>query len=431
MARTTGSVAGPVLLSVVLAAVALILVAASGVFVIRRVADDQALDDARQLTELSARVVQQRVNQGLISGNAPSLAKVASVVHDAVLHDPVVRVKLWSSDGTIVYSDELQLIGDRYELDEEELEVFEHGGVAAEVSTLEGPENRFERSFGQLLEVYTRIEATDGTRLLFETYQRRSSVAANRQELVSRFAPVLVVTLIAFAILEVPLGWLLSRRVRRTQAERERLTQRAMSASDRERRRIAGDLHDGPVQELAGLSMQLSAAAETTDDDSAREVLHRSASAVRGSVATLRSAIVGVYPPNVRQEGLVAAVSDLLASLRSRGIETRVHVDDGVRFDPEVEELLYRVCQEASRNVEQHADAHQVTVEIRTVDDRAVLWVTDDGRGMPTERRAPHDGEHLGLGILEDVVADAGGRLVVGPGPDGRGTRVSVEVPAA
>jgi signal transduction histidine kinase len=428
MARSR-STTRPVVVFLLLGTLALVLVAASGLIVVRRLANDQALQEARQLTELSGRAVQQRIGPHFLTGDAASLAGVTSVVHEAVLKEPVVRVKIWAPDGTIVYSDELRLLGDRYELGAEEQEVLQDGGVVAELSDLEAPENRFERSFGQLMEVYSQIQTPDGTPLLFETYQRQSSIAGNGSELVGTFAPVLIVTLFAFVLLEVPLGWALARRVRRTQTERERLMERAIGSSDRERRRIAGDLHDGPVQELAGLSMQLSAAAETIGDASAREALRRSASAIRGSVKTLRSAIVGIYPPNLRQAGLGAALHDLVARLHPLGVDTTLDLADDARLAPEVEELLYRVSQEALRNVEQHAAAGHVLVALRQDGGRAVLEVVDDGRGLPPDRAAGAEGEHMGLGILGEMVRDAGGHLTVRAGDDGRGTVVHVEVP--
>ena len=135
----------------------------------------------------------------------------------------------------------------------------------ADVSDLSEPENRFEQDFGELLEVYTRIDTDpegEGTPLLFETYQLASSIADRRRELTSTFLPILVATLAALVLLMVPIAWILVRRVRASQLERERLMQRALDASEREQRRIAGDLHDGPVQEMAGLAMRLSAEAE-------------------------------------------------------------------------------------------------------------------------------------------------------------------------
>ena len=407
----------------------LVVVAASGIVVIRRLATAQALNEAQQLTDVSARVVERRVTDGLVTGDALALGAVTRVVQDAVLHDPVVRVKIWNREGTIVYSDDLRLIGDTYTLGADDLEVLDRGGVAAEVSDLTRPENRFERKYGELLEVYTQIHTPDGTPLLFETYQLSSSIAGRRRELAATFAPVLVITLLALALLEIPLAWAFARRVRATQRERERLMQRAIESSDRERRRIAGDLHDGPVQELAGLSMQLVAAAERAKDPADGEVLRSSASAVRGSVRTLRAAVVGVYPPNLQQSGLAAALSDLAAHLRSEGVETELDTG-GVSFGPEAEALIYRAAQEALRNVAEHADAQHVRITLRRVGDRAVLEVIDDGNGIaPGDLERARAGDHMGIAILGDLIGDGGGVLTVRPGDRG-GTVVRVETAA-
>ena len=65
------------------------------------------------------------MNDGLLTGDAESLGAVAEVVFDAVKVDPIVRVKIWTRDGTIVYSDQTELIGSTYELGEDELEVID------------------------------------------------------------------------------------------------------------------------------------------------------------------------------------------------------------------------------------------------------------------------------------------------------------------
>jgi signal transduction histidine kinase len=429
VASSPDSLARPLAIFALLALVALALVAGTGVAVVREVATDEALGEARQLTEVSARVVERRLSDAFLTGEAAASAAVARVVFDAVLGDPVVRVKIWTRKGRILYSDRSELIDARYTLDEEDLEVLADGGVVSEVSDVSAPENRFEREFGELLEVYTRIETPSGTPLLFETYQRASSIADRRRELASTFVPVLVVTLVALALLMVPIAWILASRVRSAQRERERLMQRAIDSSDRERRRIAGDLHDGPVQELAGLSMRLSAAAQQVNDPDASAALGDSASAVRGSVRTLRSAIVGVYPPNLQQVGLAASLSDLVARLSSLDVEASVDVDADAGFGLEVDELLYRACQEAIRNVEEHADARTVSVRVRRAGDRAVLEVADDGRGVEPDRLERAKGEgHVGLAILADIVRDGGGVLTVRPG-EPAGTVVRVEVP--
>ncbi len=328
-----------------------------------------------------------------------------------------------------MYSDVPELIGARYPLGAEDAEVLDHGGVEAEISDLSAPENRFESQFGELLEVYTQIETPEGTPLLFETYQLASSIADRRRELLATFVPVLVATLIALAVLMVPIAWVLGRRVRAQQRERERLMQQMLDASDRERRRIAGEVHDGPVQELAGLSMRLSASAEQIDDPAASAVVHDSASAVRGSIRTLRSAIVGIYPPNLQQAGLAASLSDLVARLEPFGIEGTLDLDDVGGFGADVDAVIYRACQEALRNVEEHADARHAAVSVRRDGDRAILDVVDDGRGITeSERGAAREAGHLGLQMMADLARDAGATLSIGP-DEGSGTRVHMEVP--
>lgn len=411
-----------------LGALVLGAVTVAGFLAIREIATRQALDDAKQLTAISARLVQRRVAAGLVTGgDAEALGVVDRVVRDAVLISPVVRVKIWGPDGEILYSDDPRQIGLRFESGREELEELAPGEVAAEVSDLQAPENRYERGFGELLEVYTSFEAPDGTRLLFETYQERASVAAAQDDLIAAFVPVLVVALVAFALLLVPLAWSLARSLRREAQERERLLLHAMEASDLERRRIAADLHDGPVQELAGLSMRLAAEADGAPEPGQQAALTEAAAAVRSGVRTLRSAIVGVYPPNLETAGLGPALYDLTARLSGHGVSVMLDVAEPGGYGAAVDQLLYRACREALRNVEQHAHASMVDVRVSREGAKAVMTVSDDGRGLPPER---DDEGHFGLRIVSDLVAEAGGVFEVADGPE-RGTFLRVEVPIA
>ena len=126
-----------------------------------------------------------------------------------------------------------------------------------------------------------------------------------------------------FAALTIPLVWRLDRRVRRAREERERLLRRAVEASDAERRRIAADLHDGVVQELAGASFALAAAAKRMPEAPAVSAsLDRVAAGVRQSMRSLRSLLVEIYPPNLHTEGLTPALGDLLAPLPGSGLTT-------------------------------------------------------------------------------------------------------------
>lgn len=423
-------VARSVITFALLGLVALAAVAVAGTLVIRRIATNQAIDEARQVTKLAASVVERRVDDGLIPGRADSTGKVSSVVFTAVLRPPIVRVKILTKDGTVVYSDLSKLIGKRYPLDDQQRAAFRSGEVQAGFADLDAPRNRTERSLGSLLEVSAPIATPNGTPLLFETYQTASSVADNRRQLLRSFAPVLIVALLAFAALVIPLAWVVNRRMQRAARDREALLQKAVNASDLERQRIASDLHDGPIQEMAGLAMRLSALSDLVEDPASKDALDDSAGAVRGSVATLRSAIVGVYPPNLQQAGLGPALADLTARLPSEGLAVTLDVADPAGYSAPVDELLYRVCQEGLRNVQAHANAHTVAVRVRRDGDDAVLEVTDDGRGVdPSTTGVARTDGHMGLQILRDLVQNAGGTLSLSP-TDGGGSVLRVEVPA-
>src|SRR5205085_4397570 len=111
----------------------------------------------------------------LLAERPAAIAALDRTVHARLLADPVVRVKIWDPSGRIVYSDEPRLIGARYPLRSEERHALRTAGTDAEVSDLTRPENRFERQYHKLLEVYIGLRATNGTPVLFETYQRFSS----------------------------------------------------------------------------------------------------------------------------------------------------------------------------------------------------------------------------------------------------------------
>jgi signal transduction histidine kinase len=282
------------------------------------------------------------------------------------------------------------------------------------------------------MEVYLPIHAPNGRPLLFETYQRFSSIASSGSSIWKAFAPALIGALLILALLQVPLAASMARRLRRGHAEREALLQRAIDASDRERRRIAGDLHDGVVQDLAGTAFSLAAAAKRSNgggNGASREVLERGAAQTRQSVRELRSLLVEIYPPSLRQAGLESALKDLLGRVEEGGVATRLNIAPGVRLTADTEAVFFRVAQEAVRNAAAHAEPSAITVAVRADDGRASLTVADDGRGFAREN-APDRGPtgHFGLELMRDLAGDAGGEFSVESAP-GRGTRVSVQVP--
>jgi signal transduction histidine kinase len=106
-------------------------------------------------------------------------------------------------------------------------------------------------------------------------------------------------------------------------------------------------------------------------------------------------------------------------------------VDGEERLDADTQALVYRVAQEAVRNVIAYADATTVSVEVVAVDSTVRLVVADDGQGFGPETRERRRAEgHLGLSLVEELAEQAGGSLTV-DSDEGAGTRVRLEVPLA
>ncbi len=432
--RRPATVRGAVVQFAASGLVVLVLLGGAAVLVLRQEGRDESIRDARTLTQaLGSGVVEQSLDDRLLLGDEQAVAQLDRVVRRGVLSDQVVRVKIWSRDGRAIYSDEPRLIGSVYPLGEDELAALDSGATEAELSDLTKPENRFERSYDELLEVYLPIVTPGGERVLFETYQPFDSITASGRRIWLQFTPALILALVLLWLIQLPLALSLARRVRESQRERESLLRQAIESSDTERRRIAADLHDGVVQDLAGISYGLSAAADRIPPEEASGLaatLRSAATATRQSMRRLRSLLVEIYPPNLQTVGLAAAIADLAAPLTAAGAEVRIDIPAELRLREPVEALLYRGAQEALRNVAKHAGA--ATVAVRVEQENGVVWlqVDDDGQGFSPEALEERQaGGHLGLRLLGDLAERAGGSLDVATRP-GQGTSLRLEVPA-
>src|SRR3954471_559563 len=365
--------------------IAVALLGIVAVEIMRRQGTNEAIKDAKQVTQLAGDgIVAPNVKQGLLRGRAEDIERMDELVHKNILRGGVVRVKLWNKDGEIVYSDRHELIGQKFAIGDEEREALAGRKVDAELSNLSEPENRYERREKKLLEVYLGTRSPDGTPLLFEAYQRFSSVSASGRRLWTVFAPALIGALLLLQVAQVPLAYSLLGRLRRGQREREALLQRALDAAQNERSRIAADLHDGAVQDLAGVSFTLAAAADRLERSGEGEtagLVDQAARDTRRSVRELRTLLVDLYPPSLHRQGLAAALSDLLAPLASRGMRIDLQADPVMRLPENAERVLFRAAQEGLRNVVKHADAESVQVRVDRNNGRVALTISDDGKG--------------------------------------------------
>lgn len=220
------------------------------------------------------------------------------------------------------------------------------------------------------------------------------------------------------------------------QKEREALLQKAVDASEAERRRIARDLHDGVVQNLAGMAFTLTATASEMKEKGALngnaallELLESSAEDTRAAMKDLRTLIIEIAPPTLRREGLHAALLEVLRTIEGGGTQTRLELPSNMRLRQDRASLIFRVAQEVLRNVAAHADARHVSVTLKEVNKMAVLRITDDGKGFTQADVAKRRAEgHVGTNAIAELAEDAGGSLDIHSQP-GKGTRVTLKVP--
>jgi two-component system NarL family sensor kinase len=423
-------VARPVVQFAIIGAAASVIVGLAIFTASQRIGQREAITDARTTTLVQAQgLVEPQVTSTLTRRDPVAVAKVADVVERRVVNASLVRVKIWNAAGTIVYSNDADLEGQTFPLGDDEVEALRDGLIEADVSDLTKPENLDERQYGKLLEVYLPIRAPDGTRLLFEAYFRYGAVSASGARIWRSFAPVSLGGLALLEVLQVPVAWSLARRLRQRQQERESLLRRALEASEVERRRIASDLHDGVVQDLAGVALNLAGAARHRGmPTEPAELLEHAAASVRSSITALRTTLVDIFPPGLAQDGLIrAALQDLAADSAVLVICDVSGLPD--RLPDPIPQTLYRVAREALRNASIHGEAETVILRADLAGNAVWIEIYDDGTGFEPEILPGRvaDG-HLGLIGLDGMVSDAGGRFSIESAPR-RGTTIKAIFP--
>jgi signal transduction histidine kinase len=211
---------------------------------------------------------------------------------------------------------------------------------------------------------------------------------------------------------------------------------RAADASEVERKRIAADLHDSVIQDVTGLLLRSSAMlGRLSDGDSdvwSRErvegFLNYTRDMAGGAVQELRTLMIELAPPLLDEEGLASALRQLLTRLDREQISWVLECTEE-SLDQRHQRLVYRVVQEALRNIVKHAQCHSVWVRVRPQGGRLVASIRDDGRGFSAAERADRRKKgHAGLGLLAQTVHDGGGELTI-TSVRGKGTTLRLVIP--
>ena len=213
--------------------------------------------------------------------------------------------------------------------------------------------------------------------------------------------------------------------VRNRERDRSLLSDRLITAEQDERRRLALFLHDGPVQNLAGIALMLDAAVHAIDDrraEDARSIIDSALAKHRDTIRSLRDLSFNIEPVVLRDQGFVAAVQALANQLGIlHALQIDVDVEPAERLGAKEQVGLYQIIRESLDQAVRRGPPTQISVVVRELPDGALeTIVSDNGKG---ERR------RAALDAIAERVTTLNGRFSVEQGSDG-GTELHVVLPA-
>jgi signal transduction histidine kinase len=215
--------------------------------------------------------------------------------------------------------------------------------------------------------------------------------------------------------------------LREVDEHRQRLLSHLVTAQEEERQRIAGDVHDDPVQRVVALNMRLQLLRRTITDPATRDELDKSLESVATCIRSMRQLLFELRPPVLDERGVGAAIEEYLTG---RGIDLAWTVEDTVttRSPSETRIVLYRIAQEALANVWKHAEATSISVRIFEERGGICVEIGDDGIGFGLETLRPTEPGHMGLSSMRERAELAGGTCEIHSLP-GEGTSVRTWLP--
>jgi signal transduction histidine kinase len=271
----------------------LVAVAAGTALLSERLARRNAIADAQGIAVGLTRYLVAPVLEEAIDGQPERWVELGRRVENRLADRSITALNIWTSTGRVLFSSDPELVDQTFPTTSE-LRRAAAGRVVSDVDDDKTPDYPGGPA-GHIVEVYVPVRI-NGETLVVETYFGQASIQREAALLRNRIIPVALGALIVLQLVQEPIGLSLLRRVRRQDAQRTALLARSLTASERERHAIAADVHDGPVQELAGVGYALAALKPSMPAEAHADV-DRVSAEVREMVAGLRQLMADLYPP--------------------------------------------------------------------------------------------------------------------------------------
>jgi signal transduction histidine kinase len=295
-----------------------------------------------------------------------------------------VRVKVWTADGMIVYSDAVDLIGQQFELSEPARAAFD-GRPSFNLSDLSDPAHELERDLGRLIEFYIPIEDSSGAVLgALEVEQRADALETTLGHIQRNVWISIGLGLGVLSIFMASLTLTGARITNRRRRLAENLLGQVLRARDEERKRIVGALHDDVGQTLYRLLYRLEGSQAKVDDPTLISgELTLAAEMVREIDGNLRSELRLLHRSEVEDVGLRPALTELIEATRSETeLAVSLDIDLARSPGPVPSSALFAAAEEGLINARKHARATSVSVRLWSDATRTTLEVADDGVGV-------------------------------------------------
>ncbi|MGI9355720.1 MAG: sensor histidine kinase [Rhizobiaceae bacterium] len=396
------------------------------------------------------------MTQELDSSNTLSVGPIRAldeIFREGLLADRLVSVKIWRTDGTIVYSPDYDLIGKKFE-PTEELVKAAGGEVSASFDDLDDEEDARERETNlPILEIYSPIRAPWSGKVIAVAEFYENGTELKKSLAVARLQSWLVVAAVMAGIAGLLMTFVLraSRTIDRQQEtlrhrlaevtesseQNQLLRQRLQQASERvtelnERflKRTSAELHDGPAQLLGFASLRLGEARKMANKSERDEELGTIERALSDAMLDIRNVCKGLSLPEIEQLSLQQTIERVCRNFTER-TQREVEVDlavDAVEAPTPIKICVFRFVQEALNNSFKHAPESRSTVQFGFDGDFGIIVVSviDDGKGFdPLSLENATDG--LGLGGLQERIRSIGGELTIDSSLT-EGTRLTMQV---